>query len=137
MIYVFAPAVLERVVARARRIDGVEQVIWREGEEAVVARGGEVLRFAPGEQIADLRGRRWTLSGELGVLDLHARDGVVAQRRVPGRARARLGRDGVRARRGGAADGGGRASSSPTGAAPATSAAAATGRSRPVTPTRR
>jgi hypothetical protein len=83
MIYVFSPAVLERVVARAQRLDGVEHVIWREGGEAVVARGGVVLRFAPGEQIADLRGRRWTLSGELGVLDLNARDGVVRSAGFP------------------------------------------------------
>jgi hypothetical protein len=83
MIYVFSPTVLERVVARAQRLDGVEHVIWREGGEAVVARGGEALRFAPGEQVADLRGRRWTLSGELGVLDLHARDGVVRSAGFP------------------------------------------------------
>ncbi len=76
MIYVFSPAVLERVVARAQRVDGVEHVIWREEGEVVVAREGAVLRFAPGGQIADPRGRSWKLSGEAGVLDLRVRHGV-------------------------------------------------------------
>jgi hypothetical protein len=76
MIYVFSPAVLERVVARAQRVDGVEHVIWREEGDAVVAREGAVLRFAPGGQIADTRGRSWKLSGEAGVLDLRVRHGV-------------------------------------------------------------
>jgi len=83
MIYVFSPAVLERVVARARKLDGVEHVIWREGSEAVVAREGAVLRFGPGEQVADLRGRRWTLSGELGVLDLRVQHGVARSAGFP------------------------------------------------------
>jgi hypothetical protein len=83
MIYVFSPAVLERVVARARKLDGVEHVIWREGGEAVVAREGALLRFAPGEQVADLRGRRWTLSGELGVLDLRVLHGVARSAGFP------------------------------------------------------
>jgi Type I phosphodiesterase / nucleotide pyrophosphatase len=77
MIYVFSPAVLERVLARAQRIDGVEHVIWREGDEACVARAGEQLRFAPGEQAADLRGRSWRLSGSLDVLDLRLTHGVL------------------------------------------------------------
>jgi hypothetical protein len=71
MVYVFGgPAMVERVVARARRIDGVEHVIWREGAEAVVEREGEQLRFAPGDEVADPRGRRWRLSGAREVLDV-------------------------------------------------------------------
>jgi hypothetical protein len=83
MIYVFAPSMLARVTARAQRIDGVDHVIWREGEEAVVARGGAQLRFAPGEQLADLRGRRWTFSGAAEVLDLRVRHGVVRSGEFP------------------------------------------------------
>jgi Type I phosphodiesterase / nucleotide pyrophosphatase len=83
MIYVFGPAMLERVIARAQRIDGVEHVIWREGDEAVVARGGSQLRFAPGDQVADLRGRRWALSGPLEVLDLQIHGGVAASDAFP------------------------------------------------------
>ena len=83
MIYVFSPAILERVVARARRIDGVEQVIWREGEEACVARGEELLRFAPGEALVDLRGRGWRVSGSLSALDLQVTHGVVRSGEFP------------------------------------------------------
>jgi hypothetical protein len=83
MIYVFGPAVLERVLARAQRIDGVEHVIWREGDEACVARGGEQLRFAPGEQAADMRGRRWRVSGSFDVLDLRLTDGVLGSVAFP------------------------------------------------------
>ena len=78
MIYVFGAAMLERVIARAQRIDGVEHVIWREGDEAVVARAGSQLRFSPGEQVSDLRGRRWALSGSPEVLDLRISGGVAA-----------------------------------------------------------
>jgi hypothetical protein len=83
MIYVFGPAVLERVLARAQRIDGVEHVIWREGDEACVARAGEQLRFAPGEQAADMRGRRWRVSGSLDVLDLKLTHGVLSSVAFP------------------------------------------------------
>ena len=77
MIYTFAPATLERVVARAQRIDGVEHVIWREAGEAVVARDGAQLRFSPGDELADPRGRRWKLSGEPAVLGLASANGGV------------------------------------------------------------
>ncbi len=77
MVYVLGPAMLERVIARAQRIDGVEHVIWREGNEAVIARAGAQLRFAPGDQVADLRGRRWRVAGAHDVLDLRIERGVV------------------------------------------------------------
>jgi hypothetical protein len=83
MIYVFSPSMLARVLARAQRIDGVEQVIWREGDEAVVARGGAQLRFAPGEQLTDLRGRRWSFSGAAEVLDLRISGDVVSSVEFP------------------------------------------------------
>jgi hypothetical protein len=38
------------------------------GEWAVVERTGERLRFRPGAEIADLRGGRWEIDGDLGVL---------------------------------------------------------------------
>ncbi len=83
MVYVFSPSMLDRVVARAQRIDGVEHVIWREGEEAVVAREGAQLRLRPGEQVEDLRGRRWSLSGTPEVLDLRITHGVVHSEEFP------------------------------------------------------
>jgi hypothetical protein len=83
MIYVFGPATLERVLARAQRIDGIEQVIWRDGDEACVARAGAQLRFAPGDQVEDLRGRGWRLSGSFEALDLSLSDGVVRSGEFP------------------------------------------------------
>ncbi len=83
MIYAFGPGGVERVVARARRIDGVEHVLRREGDEAVAERDGEVLRFAPGRELTDARGRSWRLSGERGVLGLHAQDGRVGSDEHP------------------------------------------------------
>jgi Type I phosphodiesterase / nucleotide pyrophosphatase len=39
------------------------------GEWATVERRGERLRFRPGGEVADLRGGRWEVDGELGVLE--------------------------------------------------------------------
>ena len=83
MIYVLAPELLERVVTRAQRIDGVEQVIWREGDEVAVARGGAQLRFAPADQLTDLRGRRWRVSGDPDALGLRVMHGVVRSDEFP------------------------------------------------------
>jgi hypothetical protein len=83
MIYVFSPSMTARVVTRAQRIDGVEHVIWREGGEAVVARGSAQLRLAPGDAVEDLRGRRWILSGAPEVLGLRITHGVVRSDEFP------------------------------------------------------
>jgi Type I phosphodiesterase / nucleotide pyrophosphatase len=50
--------------------DGVELVITRENGNALVRSGGGELRFAPGDDLLDGRGQRWTLSGDEGVLEL-------------------------------------------------------------------
>jgi hypothetical protein len=83
MIYVLGPSTLERVIARAQRIAGVEQVIWREADEVVVARAGSQLRFAPGDQVSDLRGRGWRLSGSPEVLGLTTEAGVARSQAFP------------------------------------------------------
>jgi hypothetical protein len=83
MIYVFAPPLLGRVVDRARRIDGVEHVIWRDGEHAVIGAAGGELRFAPGTGVRDPRGREWSVSGELSVLDSRMEKGVLRSERYP------------------------------------------------------
>jgi predicted AlkP superfamily pyrophosphatase or phosphodiesterase len=70
------------VVRQALAVEGVELVMWLERDihggplEAVIARPshGEV-RFSPGGDIEDLRGRSWGVEGALGVLDAHVRDG--------------------------------------------------------------
>jgi predicted AlkP superfamily pyrophosphatase or phosphodiesterase len=70
------------VVALALALDGVEHVLWlardaherpSEGILASAERGE--LRFAPGGEIADRRGARWSIDGELDVIGAHVRDG--------------------------------------------------------------
>ena len=76
--------------ALAMTVAGVDLVMWLERDahdaprEAVVAspERGE-LRFAPGTQIRDLRGRGWQLAGELGVLAASIEDDVFTSAEYP------------------------------------------------------
>jgi hypothetical protein len=45
------------------------------GEWAVVERRGEAIRFRPGDDVADLRGGRWQVEGELAVLEASVEEG--------------------------------------------------------------
>ncbi|HTA14627.1 MAG TPA: alkaline phosphatase family protein [Solirubrobacteraceae bacterium] len=70
------------VVRRALGVDGVELVMWLERDgsdlpvEAVIARPSRGdMRFCPGGDIEDLRGRSWSVEGTLSILDAHVRDG--------------------------------------------------------------
>ncbi|HET8862383.1 MAG TPA: alkaline phosphatase family protein [Solirubrobacterales bacterium] len=54
---------------RLGETEGVDLICWREGETAVVQRRGEQLRFERGDQVADLRRRRWNVVGDQSVLD--------------------------------------------------------------------
>ena len=94
MVYLLAEERGERlrssVIRTALRIDGVDLVMWLEHDqhgvplEGVIARPsvGE-LRFAPGDEIEDRRGRRWRLDGELAVLDGELRDGEFLSEAYP------------------------------------------------------
>jgi hypothetical protein len=86
MVYVLDEDRRERtrseVVRRALGVDGVELVMWLERDahdavaEAVVAGPGKgEVRFCPGEDLEDLRGRSWCLEGDLAVLGGSVRDG--------------------------------------------------------------
>ena len=59
-----------RVVRRLTRAEGVDLVVWRDGETAVVAGERGELRFRPGGELSDRRGEHWSLSGEHAVLRL-------------------------------------------------------------------
>jgi hypothetical protein len=83
MLYALAPSAQPRIVDRARRIDGVEHVIWREGDQAVIASAAGELRFAPGAGPRDPRGRRWRLDGERAVLSARVEGDVVLSERFP------------------------------------------------------
>jgi hypothetical protein len=81
MIYVLMDSpesALGRVVSTARAIEGVDLVMWWDGERVRI--GGErgELSFAPGDEIADVRGRRWSVDGELDTLLAHVEDGVLS-----------------------------------------------------------
>ena len=80
MVYALDPArrerLLPRLVRQLRGIEGVDLTVWRDtrlgtgaAEAVVLGLAGE-LRFRPGEEVADGRGARWTVDGDLTVLDL-------------------------------------------------------------------
>lgn len=89
------------VRARLAATEGVDLVAWLAGAdgepierrsgaaldlehaEAVVERAGAELRFRPGSQVADLRGARWDLEGELEAVGTVSRDGRIASERYP------------------------------------------------------
>jgi predicted AlkP superfamily pyrophosphatase or phosphodiesterase len=85
MVYLLAQsrraALRSSVIRRALQIDGVDLVMWLDSDEhgsplqAVIAKPevGE-LHFAPEGEVLDLRGRTWSLEGELAVLDAQIRD---------------------------------------------------------------
>jgi len=86
MIYVLDEEHLDaqrhEVARRALDVEGVELVMWMERDvhgaavEAVIARPGQgEMRLCPGGDILDLRGRAWSVEGDLAVLHAHVRDG--------------------------------------------------------------
>jgi hypothetical protein len=88
MVYVLAERRREElrsdVVRTALALDGVELAMWLErdahGEpvEGAIARpGAGELRFAPGGDVRDARGAKWSVEGELGVLGASVRDGLL------------------------------------------------------------
>jgi hypothetical protein len=80
MVYVLDEEQRERLTARAAReagtIPGVDLVMRRTAprEGAIFGERGE-LRFAPGGDLADLRGRRWSVEGDLATLNARVEDG--------------------------------------------------------------
>jgi hypothetical protein len=70
---------LDEVGQRLGETEGVDLVCRLEaGGTAVVERKGERLRFRPGDQVTDLRGLRWDVEGDLGVLGAAVEDGRLA-----------------------------------------------------------
>jgi hypothetical protein len=70
--------VLERAIAAVDGLEGVDLRLWLERpgkREAVVRSGRGELRFAPGGDLEDQRGERWSVDGELATLGLSAEDG--------------------------------------------------------------
>ena len=87
MVYALDEARREQLVRRAvdtlTEVDGVDLVVTRDNGEAIVrSRRGE-LRFAPGGELADNRGRRWDIRGEEAALELHTTGGAVESDAYP------------------------------------------------------
>jgi predicted AlkP superfamily pyrophosphatase or phosphodiesterase len=80
--------VVERSVATACDLGGVDLVLWRSGAngdaEAVVSSARGELRFAPGGDVEDVRGRRWSVEGELESLGGRIEDGRFLSPEYPG-----------------------------------------------------
>jgi hypothetical protein len=74
---------VQRLVGDLGAIEGVDLIAWREGEEGAVKSARGELRFAPGGDLVDERGARWSAEGDLRVLDLHAEDGALRTRDYP------------------------------------------------------
>jgi hypothetical protein len=76
--------VLERAVAAARATRGVDLVLWLtdSGEAVVQSQHGE-LRFAPGGELDDARGRNWSVEGEPAVLAAQLGDGRFQSHEYP------------------------------------------------------
>jgi hypothetical protein len=72
-----------RVLRRLRAAEGVDLLAWLEGEEACLSSARGELRFAPGSQVADLRGERWDVAGKLDAIEAEQHDGVLASRSYP------------------------------------------------------
>jgi hypothetical protein len=88
MVYALLPegrdALVPELVRAGREIEGVDLVMWRPAprEGAILGAAGE-LRFAPGGDVRDARGRAWSLEGDLGVIDARVDDGVVRSAAYP------------------------------------------------------
>jgi hypothetical protein len=67
-----------RIVDAALEADGVDLALWRPAprEGAITGASGE-LRFAPGGDVRDERGGRWSIDGPLEVLEARLEDGVL------------------------------------------------------------
>ena len=89
----------DRVRSRLEALDGVDLFAWLadshgapldrepgrppQPAEAALRRNGAELRFRPGDAIADRRGARWDVDGDLAALDGELRDGVLAADEFP------------------------------------------------------
>jgi Type I phosphodiesterase / nucleotide pyrophosphatase len=68
---------LRRSLDAVAELDGVDLTMWLDGDEAVIRGHRGELRFAPGGELADLRGQRWSVEGDLAVLRAEIQDGRV------------------------------------------------------------
>lgn len=86
-IYVLDPAhrggQLPLLVEDLRREAKIEQLFWLEDGWACAALGEAELKFKPGDQLVDRRGKRWNLEGDHVVLDLFVEGDEVHSEEYP------------------------------------------------------
>jgi type I phosphodiesterase/nucleotide pyrophosphatase len=68
---------------RLGETEGVDLVCWRERGWAVVERDGKRLRFRAGDEVSDLRGGRWQLSGDPAALVASVEGGIFDSEEYP------------------------------------------------------
>jgi hypothetical protein len=87
MVYALDEGRGDELVPRAadtlHEADGIDLVVTRENGVALVRSGRGTLRFSPGDDLTDGRGRRWRLEGDEGVLELDTAGGRVASDTYP------------------------------------------------------
>jgi hypothetical protein len=88
MVYVLdednRDAIIARSVDALAELDGIDLMLWlTNGDEAVVRSGRGELRFAPGGDVEDLRGRRWSVEGRLAAVGARVRDGRITASDYP------------------------------------------------------
>ena len=74
---------VRRAAATLLEADGIELVVTRDDGQAVVRSARGELRFSPGDDLSDLRGRRWALTGDESVLYLDTGAGGVVSDTYP------------------------------------------------------
>jgi predicted AlkP superfamily pyrophosphatase or phosphodiesterase len=86
-VYVLDPerrAELTPKIARElNAVEGVDIVMWRDGDEGIVLSERGELRFTPGGELEDERGGRWSVEGALETLVLQVADGRVTSASYP------------------------------------------------------
>jgi hypothetical protein len=68
---------MPRLVRDLQAVDGVDVVAWLTGGEAAVWTPRGELRIAPGDDLVDPRGGRWSVDGDLAALELEVEDGRI------------------------------------------------------------
>ena len=86
-IYVLDPErrteLAPRVAGDAAAVEGVDLVMWLEGEEAAISSARGELRFAPGGNVTDPRGLSWSVEGDVAALRGAVEDGVLRTPEYP------------------------------------------------------
>ena len=87
MVYALVPeakaSVIPRIVETALALEGVDLVMHREGDVAVVTSLQGALAFAPGDDLRDARGIGWVVRGDLEVLDAQIEHGRIFTETYP------------------------------------------------------